>query len=223
MKKSVLLSCPTLKRELLQAARENGFSYPIYFLPSQLHSSPENLREYLQQRIDALEDVEQILLCVSGCGGGTVGLKATSGNLILPKTRDCLDILLSQKGLADIQRPQNAIFITEDWAEFMNGLKARFEAQAQEKGEAYAIEAIRLMFQGFEDFYMIDTGVYDIGKVEEDIRPLVKIVKGWMHKVTGGYGILRKMTAGKFDQDCIIVKKGEEVRKADFALENPVC
>ena len=222
MKKSVLLSCPTLKRELLQAARENGFSYPIYFLPPQLHSRPENLREYLQQRIDALEDVEQILLCVSGCGGGTVGLKATSGDLILPKTRDCLDILLSQKGLEDIQRPQNAIFITEDWAEFMNGLKARFEAQAQEKGEEYAKEAVRMMFQGFEDFYVIDTGVYDTKKVEEDIGPLVKILKGRIHKVSGGYGILRKLTAGKFDEDFIMVKKGEQVRKEDFTFTDPI-
>lgn len=218
MKKSVILSCPTLKKELLQAVEENGFSGSVCFLPPQLHKSPEHLKEYLQKRIDGLKNIDQILLCVSGCGGGTTGLKATSADLILPKTRDCLDILLSVQGRKDIRRPEKAIFLTEDWAEYMNEIKKRFEGQAEEKGEEYAQNAIQLMFQGFEDFYLIDTGVYDTEEVAHMAMPLIEMVHGRLHKIPGGYGILRKMTQGNFDEDFIIVKKGNIVRREDFPI-----
>ena len=95
--RKILLSCPTLRNELEQAVKESGFSDPILFLPRQLHNDPKILKSYLQETIDRLENIDQILLCVSGCGGGTIGLCATNAELVIPRCRDCLDLLLSQE------------------------------------------------------------------------------------------------------------------------------
>ena len=41
-------------------------------------------REELQRIIDSLESVDEVLVCVSGCGGSTKNLKATTADIIIP-------------------------------------------------------------------------------------------------------------------------------------------
>ena len=77
---------------------EHKLDTPVYFLPRRLHADPKELAEYLQNTIDSFDNVDRILICVSGCGGGTAKLRATTAELVIPKTRDCLDLLLSGDG-----------------------------------------------------------------------------------------------------------------------------
>ena len=60
MEKKMILSCPTLKKELLKAAEEAGFQGEIRFIPQSLHSSPMELQKYLQNMIDQMEDMAEI-------------------------------------------------------------------------------------------------------------------------------------------------------------------
>ena len=102
--KQVILSCPTLKKEILHLIEELNLDTPVYFLPKRLHSNPQELAEYLQNTIDSFANVDRILICVSGCGGGTAKLRATTAELVIPKTRDCVDILLSKTDIKSINR-----------------------------------------------------------------------------------------------------------------------
>ena len=43
MEKKIILSCPTLKKELLKAVEEAGFQGEVRFIPQSLHSSPMEL------------------------------------------------------------------------------------------------------------------------------------------------------------------------------------
>lgn len=216
MAKCVILSCPTLKKELLQCLQVSGCDYPVYFLPQRLHSSPKELHEYLQNMIDSFDNVDRIMICVSGCGGGTVGLQAISAELVFPKTRDCLDILLSGADLQNIVRPKNGIFLTESWMEFMKNSTLDLETQIKKQGEAAAKEFFRKVYKGFEHFYIIDTGVYDTQKVKDYITPLVEVLHGTLTMMTGEYNVLKKMCAGQIDHDFIVVPKGAVVLPGSF-------
>ena len=93
--KSVILSCPTLKGELLAVLAEHNVDIPVIFLPKELHRDPKYLHQFVQKTIDEIKDADRIYLCTTGCGGGTIGLKATTAEIVIPRTRDCLDVLLS--------------------------------------------------------------------------------------------------------------------------------
>ena len=45
--KQVILSCPTLKKEILHLIDELNLDTPVYFLPKRLHSNPQELAEVL--------------------------------------------------------------------------------------------------------------------------------------------------------------------------------
>lgn len=157
--KQVILSCPTLKKEIQHLLEEYNLDTPVYFLPRRLHSDPKELAEYLQNTIDSFYNVDRILICVSGCGGGTAKLKATTAELVIPKTRDCVDLLLSGDDLKSISRAKNGIFMTESWLDFMRNSELNLDRQIAEKGKEEGEAWLRKMFKGFEHFYIVDTGV----------------------------------------------------------------
>ena len=109
MKNRVIIACRTLEREIQAAMKETGNSCLVYYLPLKYHVAPKEMAVELQRIIDSLSNVDEVLVCVSGCGGSTKDLKATTADIIIPKTRDCIDILLSdQEG--KIGRDKNGIF-----------------------------------------------------------------------------------------------------------------
>ena len=203
--KSLIISCRTLERELRAALAEAKADIPVIFLPEELHNSPPKLHDYVQEVVDSLGNVDRVMLCVSGCGGGTKGLVASTAELVIPKTADCLDILLH----GGDPRPKQAIFLTESWMRFMQKSGMDIDKLTAKLGREEAEAALRRIYKGFENFYIIDTGVYDTAPVEEYIRPLVDILGGELHYLRGEYSLLRKMAAGNIDDDFYLVPKGE--------------
>lgn len=184
-------------------------------MPRQLHNDPKILKSYLQETIDRLENIDQILLCVSGCGGGTIGLCATNAELVIPRCRDCLDLLLSQKD-GKLERPEKGIFVTQSWADYMLESEMSLEHMTQKLGKEQAEQKLREIYRGFERFYIIDTGVHDVEKVRMQMMPLVQVLHGTISCVPGDYWILRKMVSGKIDEDFMVIPKGQTVKKEDF-------
>lgn len=88
-------------------------------------------------------------------------------------------------------------------------------SKGEEEGKAF----LRKLYKGFEHFYIIDTGVYEIEPVREYLEKLRKILDGQIDIVPGKYGILRKIAAGDFDEDFLILKKGETVPESYFTLD----
>lgn len=214
MANKVVYSCQTLKNELLLTAKEVGFDGEVHFLDVALHSNPQKMHEVLQQHIDNNKNTDEILICVSGCGKSTLGLKATTADLIIPRTMDCIDVLLSGSG---IERPQGAIFMTKSWMEFSKNSTICYEKMIKEKGFDEAARILKKLYNGFNEFYIIDTGTYDTKAVEDYIKPLVEILDGKIMYLPGKYGVLKKMLSGKYDKDIIHIQKGGSVDISEFA------
>lgn len=205
--KQIILSCPTLKKEIQHLLAEYNLDTPVYYLPRHLHSDPKELHEYLQNTIDNLYNVDRILICVSGCGGGTANLKATTAELVIPKTRDCVDVLLSGDDVKSICRAKNGIFMTESWWETMKQGELNLEKQIAEKGKEAGEAWLRQIFKGFEHFYIVDTGVYDVDTIRKEMQPLVDVLNGTIEVVPGKYGLLRKLLTGDIDENFRVIAK----------------
>ena len=205
--KEVILSCPTLKKEIQHILGEHKLDTPVYFLPRRLHADPKELAEYLQNTIDSFDNVDRILICVSGCGGGTAKLRATTAELVIPKTRDCLDLLLSGDDVKSINRAPNGIFMTESWWATMKEGELNLEKQIAAKGKEAGEAWLRQIFKGFEHFYIIDSGVYDVAAVAKEMQPLIDVLEGTVEVVPGRCGLLRKLLTGAIDENFRVIAK----------------
>ena len=216
VQKTIILACPTLRQELQKALSLHASCSSVYFLPRQLHSDPKELHRYLQDTIDRLYNVERIVLCVSRCGGGTANLKATSAELVLPRTRDCLDILLSGSSLDALERDLHGIYFTASWMEFSKESEIDLERLTEKMGRPAAEEYLRSLYKSFHNFYIIDTGCYDVQEVRDYIAPLVRILDGRIAVLKGEFCILHKIAIGNFDDDFIRIPCGGVVPCESF-------
>ena len=219
MPKTVILSCPTLMEELKTALAAASSEAVVYFIPRQLHSDPKKLHEYLQDMIDHFYNVDQIVLCVSGCGGGTAGLRAATSKLIVPRTRDCLDILLSGESLDALQRDISGVYFTESWMECTKESEIDLDKLAEKMGRENAENFLRRLYKTCNKFYIIDTGCYNVRAVEEYVAQLVEILSGTMTMLRGQCGVLHKIAEERFDEDFIVVPPGGKV-PTDAFLKN---
>ena len=221
MPKTVILSCPTLRGELQSALAAASSEAVVYFIPRRLHSVPKELHEYLQDMIDHFYNVDKIVLCVSGCGGGTAGLRAASSKLIVPRTRDCLDILLSGDSLASLERDISGVYFTESWMECTKESEIDLDKLTEKMGREGAEDYLRRLYNTCNKFYIIDTGCYNVRAVEEYVAPLVKILSGTMKILHGEYGILHKIAEERFDEDFVVVSPGGKIPADEFLKNFP--
>lgn len=213
LKKRVLYSCITLQKELEETIQRVGFEGKIFYLSTELHSDPQKMHQVLQDHIDSNTEAEEIIICVSGCGKATCDLKATTCSLALPRTMDCIDVLLTGAG---IKRPDGAIFITRSWMNFMKNSSIDYEKLIKEKGKLEAEAFLKKLYHGFSDFYIIDTGTYNLQEVENYIMPLVKLLDGTLNYLPGPYKVLEKLITGNYDKDVIVIPQGEVLSIHEF-------
>ena len=129
------------------------------------------------------------------------------------RPEDCVDILLSGENLKELKRPKDGFFLSHGWMEYMKNSRLDLNRILAEKGPEATEEYMRTMFRGFENFYIIDTGIYPLEEIEAYIQPLADMIDGRISKVRGDWGILKKMAAGKIDDDFLVAKKGETVKE----------
>ncbi len=216
MSKTVILSCPTLGCELKAALAAHDSDAAVIFLPRRLHSDPKELHSYVQDTIDSLYNVDRVVLCVSGCGGGTAGLRASGGELIVPRTRDCLDILLSGDCLDSLERDITGVYFTASWMDFSRNSEIDLDRLTEKMGRKEAEKFLRSLYKTFNRFYIIDTGCYDLQEVRDYVAPLVEILDGTVTTLQGEYGILHKIALQQFDDDFLRVPAGGTVSTTSF-------
>ena len=216
---TIILACPTLKGELLAALKEAQSTSLVYFLPASLHSDPKKLHSYVQDFIDRLYNVDRVVLCVSGCGGGTTGLVATTAELILPRTRDCVDILLSEEDASKDKRKRR-VYMTKSWYEYHQNSSLNYDTLVKTKGKEEADKFIRTLYKGFEEFYVVDTGTYDVQEIIDGLTPFVEVLGGSFKIIKGNYAVLHKIAREDYDAQFVRVPRGGTV-PAKFYPENP--
>ena len=213
MAKRVIYSCITLQKELENTIKKLGFVGEVHYLNVDLHSDPKKMHETLQRLIDENTEADELVICVSGCGKATCDLQATTCSLAVPRTMDCIDVLLTGSG---IKRPDGAIFITKCWMNFMKNSSVDYAKLVKERGQAEAEAFLKQLYKGFTSFYIIDTGTYDLQEVEAYIMPLVELLQGTLTCLPGPYKVLEKLVSGSYDESVIVVPKGGTLSIHEF-------
>lgn len=91
----------------------------VRYFPAQLHNNPVKLRELLQEAIDDLssQDIVAIAIGYGLCGRGTVGLKARTKPLILPRVQDCIGAMLGShtRHLQQFSQNPGTRYLSQGW------------------------------------------------------------------------------------------------------------
>ena len=216
MAKNIIICCQSIEKEMRYFMAEAGCQAELIVMDKHYHAEPGALQVKLQELIDSFTDVDRVYICESGCGcgGATDNLKATTCELVIPKTQNCVDLMLSKTCVADIDRPTDGMFLTEGWVPYMEGGIVDYRYLIKTKGPEEAKAYANKLFGKFNTFYIIDTVPYDVKKVVDFILPMLLAVKGQLKILEGPCGLMKRIVRGDVDEvDFFIVPKGDA--KAD--------
>jgi hypothetical protein len=214
---TVVLACRTVAHELTSAIETTGASYPVCWVDSEFHNRPEKLREEIQSKIDGLWNANTIILAFGLCGNGLIGLHSEKARLILPRTEDCISLLLgSQERRAMLTQEAPRFFFTKGWLESEGSIAHEYEYCVRRFGLQRGLKIMRMMLKGYRYFSFIETGGYDsapyIAKTEKLARKL-----GLAHQViVGSSRFFEKLLLGPWDHEFIVVQPGCLTEFGDF-------
>lgn len=211
-----VIACEVLRYELesLGVTAEGAT-----FLKQGLHRTPDLLRVTLQEKIDQLENLGftgTIILGYGLCGNGVVGLKTRRCHLVIPKSDDCIGLLLGSRQAHEQDRQKgNAYYLSRGWIEYGSDPYKEYQRCVSLYGEETARWILGEMLKGYTRAVFIDTGQ---GYGEEDreyVRRFAEVCGLIYDEVAGSLGWLRRVL--NFEgEDLVRVSPGEMVELEKF-------
>ncbi|MCL2151087.1 MAG: DUF1638 domain-containing protein, partial [Coriobacteriia bacterium] len=176
---------------------------------------PEKLNAWLCDFIPRLENVDYLLLPMGLCGNSTAGIPSGNTTLVLPKSEDCISLLLSTERLADVDRPRYNYFFTDSWLDYERSFAKEFDLSIQKYGKKTAENLMQMIYKNYKYFSYIDTGYGDFESAAASVAELAKLVDVEVNRLEGSFGVLRKMLKLEFDDDFLLIPPGQTV---EFAI-----
>lgn len=89
----MILACPVF-RVWLEANLPDTLANRVLFLDEGLHARPASLRQAIQTNLDDLRRPSVVALAYGLCGNGLHGVQAGAHTLLIPRSHDCIALLL---------------------------------------------------------------------------------------------------------------------------------
>jgi hypothetical protein len=114
----VILACQVFQHWLEQLLPD-GLAANLTFFNYGLHVVPKKLRQTIQQAIDSIEQPSLVILGYGLCGNGLDSINAGKHFLLIPRTDDCIAILLGsyQAYRHEISTESGTYYLSKGWLE----------------------------------------------------------------------------------------------------------
>ena len=206
MTRLAAVACEVFRRELTAAAEKSRSAVETHWLPQGLHDTPDELRRRLRETLSEIERAD----AQAPPGGGLAGVRAGRLPLVLPRTDDCIGILLgSQRRYLDYFHSRDGIYwYTPGWLDFAKTpSRAWYDAKLREYAERYGpdnaawlLEQENAWISAYGACVYIDPPACPSPAHARRAREAAGEY-GWRFEaVPGGAGLLDALLAGEWDE-----------------------
>ena len=214
--RTCIISCDVVRRELEQVCAELGCTLPVFWTGSGLHNYPARLCERLQEMIEGeAAAFDRILLATGFCGDSFCGLETRHTELIIPRTDDCISLLLgSAENRRKLTEHCGTYFLTEGWLDSDKSIFAEYRHTVERYVEARAKRVFGVMFAHYERVAVIDTGAYAVEPVYEKAQEMASTLGLRCEILPGKQSYLRTLLTGPWTQaQFLILPPGSTVER----------
>jgi hypothetical protein len=115
----VIIACRVLQSLIEPHLQRRQPPVPATFLEYGFHRTPQLMTPALQAELDRLPEPSTVILGYGLCGNGLAGLKAGPHTLLVPRTDDCIAILLGtyERYQQEFSAEPGTIYLSRGWLE----------------------------------------------------------------------------------------------------------
>ena len=227
-----IVACGVLRLDFDEVAKRLGVDFETTYLEGGLHEDPARLRLELQQAIDSADsgECERIIIGYGLCGRGTVGIKARSKPLVIPRVHDCIALFLGADSAyrSEFARCPGTYYTSAGWYEekvqprggpkhVAEPVKKPAESKDREYladryGEENADEILHFLSswqRNYSRSAFIDTGAGRVDRYESYAKALAHEFEWQYERLDGSQTLLEKsIRSDASDGEILIVSPG---------------
>ncbi len=214
---AAVVACSTLTNHVMAAQEKMNTDYPVYELDNHKHDRPGLFWKMAFQAMEELpQEIDTVFLALGVCGGAAVGRRFPR-KTVMPRVDDCITLLLHQDDVFhyNLKKPGH-FYLTEN--EDLMSLEKMRKKMCERHGEKRADRIMGIFFDSYTSVDVIDTGAYDSYSEEytdRAAREAATIRVPYCH-VPGSNRILEKLVSGRWDEQFLVIGKGQTIALEDF-------
>ena len=193
---------------------ETECKYPVLWLESGLHNWPDKLRNRIQELLDQCQSYDTVLLAMSFCGNSVVGLKTHDFRLIIPRSDDCITLLLGS--LTRRQEAKTTYFLTEGWLKGERNLWKEYQNCLAKYGEKRGKRIFSALLAHYKNLALVDTGCFDRELLEKQVQEIAAILGLEYICLEGTLDHLKQLLTGPWTQGRFVLVAPYSIVTADM-------
>jgi hypothetical protein len=223
--KVVVLACAVM--ENLVRPHLDDPSIETIYMEIGLHEETKKMRPALQEKLDAIEEPSLILLGYGLCGTGIVDLEAGRHTLVIPRTHDCIAILLGshREYMKATSENPGTYYLSKGWLEGEFDPLREYESYVEKYGVKSADLVIDTMYQHYNQLCLVAHSEEDLASQRERALVVAAFCKErWGMEYcerVGSDALIAKLMAAPRHMDLlgdefVVVPPGEKVTMEEF-------
>jgi hypothetical protein len=200
------------------------------YLDYGLHLRPAEMRPALQARLDALPEPSTVIVGYGLCGNGVVGVGSGRHTLILPRTHDCIALMLgSQERYAEeLATEPGTYYVTRGWLTSGDDPLTAYRKLVEDHGAKLAGRLIDRVYGSYRKLRLLGFSEHEL----EETRPAAAPVAGFCmerwgmtyDECIGDPGLVERLAAAvgpgeSDDPDLLVVPPGTTITQQMFLDE----
>jgi hypothetical protein len=135
----------------------------------------------LQAQIDQIVEPSLVVLVYGLCGNGLVGIKSGDHTLVVPKTDDCIAILLgSYEDYREVFTSEpGTYYLTKGWLEAGSNPLQEYEGYVKKYGVEKAEMVMDLQYQNYSRLMHVAHSHCDLEQYREQVNEIATFCQRW--------------------------------------------
>ena len=221
----VVVACQVFQ-SLIEKYLPEDWAGKIVFKDYGLHRVPSKLTWSVQDEIDQIEDPSLIMLGYGLCGNGLKGIQSREHTLLIPRTDDCIAILLGsyKKYIQEFEATPGTYYLTKGWLESGSNPLQEYQKNIEEYGEKDAAWIMDQQFQHYERLAFVAHSQEDLETYRPQAQEVAEYCKRWnmrYEEILGSDSYVRRLieiasSPEKTNSDFLVIPPGVEVTQEMF-------
>ena len=134
------------------------------FLDYGLHSVPKQLKETVQEQINAVQEPSIVVLGYGLCGNGLNGIRSGKHTLVIPKVDDCVAMFMGsrQRYMDQFNQRPGSYYLTKGWFEVGSDPLSEYERLVEKYGLETADYLMKMQYQHYKYLVFVSHSQDDI-------------------------------------------------------------
>ncbi len=176
----VVIACRVL-HDVLQRLMPDRLAGQVMVMDYGLHRVPNKLTSSVQQAIDSVAEPSLVVLGYGLCGNGLDGVRSNQHTLLIPRTDDCIAILLGshRSYIQQFESEPGTYYLTKGWLESGSNPLQEYRELVPKYGEKDALWIMDQQYQHYKRLVLVAYDESDMNRYRSQAQEVARFCERW--------------------------------------------